>query len=84
MKEGGRQAERERQSNLQMHLLDAPNEICLSWRGACSRKKKSGSSYVFSFLSLRFPRSVSTPPFDCFRDLANSSICVLNGLALIS
>lgn len=46
MKEGerSRQAdtERERQSNLQMHLLDAPNEICLSWRGACSRKNEQG------------------------------------------
>lgn len=45
--------ERERQSNLQMHLLDAPNEICLSWRGACSRKKKRAGARMCSafFLS---------------------------------
>lgn len=35
-----------------MHLLDAPNEICLSWRGACSRKNEQGPVCVQLAFSL--------------------------------
>lgn len=52
-----------------MHLLDAPNEICLSWRGACSRKNEQGPVCV----QLAFSLVSSLPLLLCLFD-ANQPI----------
>lgn len=63
-----------------MHLLDAPNEICLSWRGACSRKARPCAHLALSlFLLLFSPCSLfSFLSFSLFPPPLSQSPCSLS------